>query len=98
MGRQYHDNGSPYCRVDVCGHGGKTYQAGKGEDVRRVRPAERPLRLRLRSIELVHDEYLRERPIDAGTVLALLPAERSMPSHRIAEEGLALNARSGRSL
>ena len=33
MGRQYHDNGSPYCRVDVCGHGGKTYQAGKGEDV-----------------------------------------------------------------
>src|SRR6516165_11096979 len=97
MGRQYHDNGSPYCRVDVCGHGRKTYQAGKGEDVRRVRPAERPLRFRLRSIELVHDEYLRERPIDAGTVLALLPAERS-PSHRIAEEGLALNARSGRSL
>jgi hypothetical protein len=64
----------------------------------RVRPAERPLRFRLRSIELVHDEYLRERPIDAGTVLALLPAERSVPSHRIAEEGLALNARSGRSL
>ena len=90
MGRQYHDNGSPYCRVDVCGHGGKTYQAGKGEDVRRVRPAERPLRFRLRSIELVHDEYLRERPIDAGTVLALLPAERPLPRTALLRKGSSL--------
>ena len=98
MGHQYRDDGSPYCRIDVFDHGGKTCQADKGEDVGRLRAAERPLRFRLRSIELVHDVHLRERPIDAGTVLALLPAERSVPSHRIAEEGLALNARSGRSL
>ena len=42
-------------------------------------PAERPLHFRLRSIELVHDVHLRERPIDPGTVLALLPAEWFMP-------------------
>jgi hypothetical protein len=34
---------------------------------------------RLRSIELVHDEHLHKRPVDTGTVLALLPAERPMP-------------------
>jgi len=79
MVRQYHIGGSPCRRIDVFGYSGETCKAGKREDVRRLRTAERPLRLRLRSIELVHDVYLRERPIDRGTVLALLPAERLMP-------------------
>ena len=48
-------------------------------DVRRLRAAERPLHFRLRSIKLVHDVHLRERPIDPGAVLALLPAKRLMP-------------------
>src|SRR5262249_35143409 len=34
---------------------------------------------------------------NAGTVLALLPAERASALHRTAKEGLVLNARSGRS-
>jgi hypothetical protein len=33
----------------------------------------------LRSAQLVHDVYLRERPIDSGTVVALLPAKRLVP-------------------
>ena len=64
MGRQYHDSGSSCRRIDVSGHGRKTYKADKGEDVRRLRAARRPLRFRLRSVELVHDVYLRERPVD----------------------------------
>ena len=87
MGHQYRDDGSPYCRIDVFDHGGKTCQADKGEDVGRLRAAERPLRFRLRSIELVHDVHLRERPIDAGTVLALLPAERPLPRTALLRKG-----------
>jgi hypothetical protein len=75
----YHDSGSPCRRIGGSGHGGKTCKAGKGEPVRRLRADERALRVRLRSIKLVHDVYLCERPIDPGAVLALLPAERPMP-------------------
>ena len=78
MGRRYHGSGSSCRRIDVSLQGGKTRKAGKG-NVRRLRAAERPLHFRLRSIELVHDVYLRELSIDRGTVLALLPAERFMP-------------------
>jgi hypothetical protein len=78
MGRRYHDRGSSCRRIDVSGHGGKTRKAGRG-NVRRLRTAGRPLHFRLQSIELVHDVYLRERPIDPDTVLALLPAKRLVP-------------------
>ena len=91
MGRQYHHSGRSCRRIGVSGDGGKTCKAGK-DDVRRLRAAERPLHFRLRSIKLVHDVHLRERPIDPGAVLALLPAERLIES-----AGLALNARLGRS-
>jgi hypothetical protein len=79
IGRQYRDGGSPCRGIDVSGYGGKTCKSDKADDVRRLRAAERPLRFRLRSVELVHDVYLRERPIDPGTVLALLPAKRFVP-------------------
>ena len=70
--------GSSWRRIDVSGPGGKTRKAGRG-NVRRLRAARRPLHFRLRSIKLVHDVHLRERPIDPGAVLALLPAKRLMP-------------------
>ena len=70
--------GSSWRRIDVSGPGGKTRKAGRG-NVRRLRAARRPLHFRLRSTELVHDVYLRERSIDPDTVLALLPAKRLMP-------------------
>jgi hypothetical protein len=79
IGRQYRDGGGPCRRIDVSGHGGKTCKVAKAEDVRRLRAPERPLYFRLRSIELVHDEHLHKRPVDTGTVLALLRAERLMP-------------------
>jgi hypothetical protein len=79
MVRQYHIGGSSCRRIDVFNYGGETRTADKRENVRGVCTAERPLRLRLRSTELVHDVYLRERPVDRGTILALLPAERLMP-------------------
>src|SRR6516225_3311920 len=78
MGRRYHDRGSSWRRIDVSGPGGKTRKAGRG-NVRRLRAARRPLHFRLRSTELVHDVYLRERSIDPDTVLALLPAKRLVP-------------------
>jgi hypothetical protein len=53
-----------------CGKACKNEQTGD----RRVRPAERALRVRLRSIQLVHGLYLPERQVDASAILALLSA------------------------
>ena len=62
--------------VNVAGARGK---ARKGEQLDWcLRPTRRTLHLRLRSVQLVHDEYLHQWPIDAGAVLALLPTEWSL--------------------
>src|SRR5215471_18198378 len=85
MGHQFRDDGSPCCRIDIFDHGGKTCQADKGEAVGRLRAAERPLRFRLRSIELVHDVHLRERPIDAGYRSGAATSRAASASHRTAK-------------
>ena len=79
MGRQRHNRGGCCCRLYVSGSGRKTRKGDKNKDDRRLRAIKRPLYFRLRSAQLVHDEYLRERPIDPGAVLALLPAKWFMP-------------------
>src|SRR5262249_17517693 len=44
-----------------------------------LRPAERPLRLRLRSVQLVRGVYLPKRQVDTSAILALLSAQRAVP-------------------
>src|SRR5215813_9296389 len=92
-------DGSSRC-IDLSGYGGKTCKDAKSKNVRRLRAAERPLHFGLRSNQLVHDEYLRERPIDPGTVVALLSAKRLMPRCALLRNRaprFTFNARSGRS-
>jgi hypothetical protein len=79
MGRPHHDDGRSRRRIDVSSYGGKTCKGDNGEDVRRLCAAERTVRFRLRSAQLVHDVHLRKRPIDPGAILALLPAKRLVP-------------------
>jgi hypothetical protein len=86
--------------IDVCGSGGKTCEADKDQDDGRLRATERSLHFRLRSAQLVHDVYLRERSIDAGTILALLPAKRLVSRPALLKSSLLgslLNVRLGRS-
>jgi hypothetical protein len=74
-----HDSDQNCAAGSVCGNGrggvfgaGGKNEKGDGETDRRLRAVKRPLRVRLRSIQLVYDVYLQQRPIDADTVLALL--------------------------
>jgi hypothetical protein len=75
--RENHFGWRAYCSIAVAGAGGK--DKCESENGRRLRAAERTLHIRLRSIELVHRLHLHEWAIDAGTVLALLSAERPLP-------------------
>jgi hypothetical protein len=79
MDCQYCVRGSASGGLDVSGNGGKTCQGDKNENDRSLRATERPLHFRLRSVQLVHDEHLRQRSIDPGAVLALLSAKRVVP-------------------
>jgi hypothetical protein len=101
MVRQRHDRGRCCCHVCVSGSGDKTCKDAKSQDDWRMRATKRPLYFRLRSTQLVHGVYLRERPIDPRAVLALLPAKRLMPGAALLMADLAgalrLTARSRRS-
>jgi len=71
--------------IAVAGSGGKARE-GREEDDRCVRPIRGTLYFRLRSIQLVHDVYVHERSIDAGAVLAMFPAERSLSGAALLRE------------
>src|SRR6516164_10332391 len=76
--------GSSWRRIDVSGPGGKTRKAGRG-NVRRLRAARRPLHFRLRSTELVHDVYLRERSIRPRYRSGAASSQAAYASPRTAE-------------
>jgi hypothetical protein len=99
MDTRYCNRGSASGGIDISSNGGKTCKGDKGEDVRRLRATERPLHFRLRSVQLVHDVHLRQRSIDPGAVLALLPAKRVVPRPALLTSrwSLLVNARLGRS-
>ena len=65
---------------------------------RSLRSAERPLRLRLRSVQLVHGVYLPKRQIDTSAILALLSAQRAVPRAALLIVNLENNLLSYRSL
>jgi hypothetical protein len=58
----------------------------------------RPLRLRLRSVQLVHGVYLPKRQIDTSAILALLSAQRAVPRAALLIVNLENNLLSDRSL
>jgi hypothetical protein len=98
--RNHRVRGYARLSIGVSGNGGKTFKSGKDEDDWGLRATERPLYFRLRSAQLVHDVHLRERSIDRGTVLALLPAKRLVPRPALLKSnllGALFNARLRRS-